>query len=297
LTLHLLAPAKLNLVLEITGKREDGYHEIRSIMQSIGLCDRVTLSPSPALELIVSGPEARGAPGDITQNLGYRAAVALQQAAGLCHLGARIELEKQIPAAAGLGGGSSDAAAVLRGLYELWDVDMSFSEFVQLAAGLGSDVPFFFDCGTQLVEGRGEELTPLPDAESPREFTLFTSDIALEDKTRRMYAALSPADFSNGDRTAAAAEAIWRGEPVGSLYNTFDRAVAAVFPTIGAAMARCRDAGIEVIAAGAGPSFFAAVLRDDLSSSLVAGLERDFGLIARAVRALSSADALAVEES
>jgi 4-diphosphocytidyl-2-C-methyl-D-erythritol kinase len=296
-TLHLLAPAKLNLVLEVIGKREDGYHEVRSIMQSIDLCDRLTLSPAPTLELIVGGPEARGAPEDVTQNLAYRAAVALQQAAGLSHLGARIELEKQIPAAAGLGGGSSDAAAVLRGLYELWDVDMSFSEFVQLAAGLGSDVPFFFDCGTQLVEGRGEELTPLPDAESPREFTLFTSDLAVEDKTRRMYAALSAADFSNGDRTTAAAEAIWRSEPAGSLYNTFDRAVAAVFPTVGAAMARCRDAGIDVIAAGAGPSFFTALGRDELPASLVAGLEGDFGLTTRAVRALSSADALAVEES
>ncbi len=295
MTLHLLAPAKLNLTLEVLGKRDDGFHEISSIMQTIDLCDRVRLSDAPDLQLIVSGPEASGVPEDPTHDLAYRAAIALQQAAGIS-LGARIELDKQIPAGAGLGGGSSDAAAVLRGLYELWDVEISFSEFAELAAGLGSDVPFFLDGGTQAVAGRGEELTPLPDAQGPRDFTLFTSNVTVADKTRRMYGALQPTDFSDGERSDMMTAAIWRAEPVTDLFNAFDRAVAEVFPSIAAAMQHCRDAGLPVITAGAGPSFFAPVPFGLVPEARVQSLHTDNGITARACRALSSVDALAVTE-
>ncbi|MGE0059196.1 MAG: 4-(cytidine 5'-diphospho)-2-C-methyl-D-erythritol kinase [Dehalococcoidia bacterium] len=295
MTLHLLAPAKLNLTLEVLGKRDDGYHEVSSIMQTIDLCDRVRLSLASDLQLIVTGPEASGVPEEPAQDLAYRAAVALQKTAGIS-LGARIEVEKQIPAGAGLGGGSSDAAAVLRGLYELWDVEVSFSEFVELAATLGSDVPFFLDGGTQAVGGRGEELTPLPDAAGPRDFTLFTSPLTVPDKTRRMYGALRLADFSDGERTAMMTAAVWRGEPVSELCNAFDHAVAEVFPAIGAAMQRCRNAAVHVIAAGAGRSFFAPVAFDLVPPKLVQSLLADYGITAHTCSALSSADALAVTE-
>src|SRR5687767_2318763 len=115
MTLILLAPAKLNLTLEVLGKRTDGYHEIASVMQTIDLVDTLRIDAADALTLDVQGEEAGGVPADVERNLVYRAAVALREAAGRPQLGAHIQLRKQVPAGAGLGGGSSDASATLRG--------------------------------------------------------------------------------------------------------------------------------------------------------------------------------------
>jgi 4-diphosphocytidyl-2-C-methyl-D-erythritol kinase len=293
LSLQLIAPAKLNLTLEVLGKREDGYHEIRSVMQTIDVYDRLTLSPGASIGLFVSGPEAAGVPEDPTRDLAYRAAVALRDATGRTDLGARIELEKRIPAGAGLGGGSSDAAAVLRGLNRLWELGLD-DRLPEIAASLGSDVAFFLKGGTALVSGRGETVEPREDLRL--DLVLFTPhDTEMPDKTKRMYGALRPEDYSDGSRTQALLEA--RHDAGRQFFNSFDRAIAEMAPAVGAAMRRCLDAGVPVIAAGAGPSFFTPTAFDRVPASLISALESEYGITARACRTLSSAEALATLEA
>ena len=135
--LELIAPAKLNYVLEITGRRQDGYHDIVSLMQTISIADRVVLSDAPDIEIEVTGEELLGVPLEGPRNLAYAAAHALAEATGLSDTGVHIELDKQVPAGMGLGGGSSDAAAVLRGLNRLWDLQLTHAELTAIGAAIG----------------------------------------------------------------------------------------------------------------------------------------------------------------
>jgi 4-diphosphocytidyl-2-C-methyl-D-erythritol kinase len=154
------APAKLNLGLEVVRRRPDGFHDLRTVFQAIDLCDDLWLRErrEPGLGLAVEGPEPVPAG---SENLVARAGALLarRRAPGR---GAEILLTKRIPAGAGLGGGSSDAAATLVALEALWGLDPDPEERARLALELGSDVPFFLLGGTALGEGRGEILTPLP---------------------------------------------------------------------------------------------------------------------------------------
>lgn len=151
------AKAKINLTLDILGKRDDGYHEVEMVMQSIDLADIVTLED--AEDIIVETDLAELA--DDRTNLAYRAAELLRDTYGEGR-GAHIRIEKKIPLAAGLAGGSSDAAAVLLGLNELWGLGRTMDELTALGARLGSDVPFCMIGGTMLATGRGEILTKAP---------------------------------------------------------------------------------------------------------------------------------------
>lgn len=156
--LTLKAYAKINLALDVLYKRPDGYHEVAMIMQSVSLADTVTLTSQPGdIELSVDIP---GLPAD-TSNLAYKAAVLMKEYTAPGQ-GVRISLKKNIPLAAGLAGGSADAAAVLKGLNTLWKLNLSLDELSKLAAKLGSDVPFCLYNGTMLATGRGELLAPLP---------------------------------------------------------------------------------------------------------------------------------------
>ncbi len=156
--LMIQAPAKINLSLDITGKRPDGYHTLRSIFQTVGLYDTLSLrktEPEAPMQLSCHDPEV---PCD-ARNLIWKAAAALL---GENPRGLSVHLEKRIPSQAGLGGGSSDCAAALRGIRELFSLSVSDAELHEIAARLGADVPFFLCGGTVLCEGIGEILTPLP---------------------------------------------------------------------------------------------------------------------------------------
>lgn len=146
------APAKINLTLRILGKRPDGFHELESLMQMVGLADTLTIDDADTLIFTCSEPALES-----EKNLVVRAARAI-----LSRLespqGARIHLEKTIPAQAGLGGGSSDAAAALLALNEFWELRLPQDELINIAASLGSDVPFFLDGPTAIARGRGERL-------------------------------------------------------------------------------------------------------------------------------------------
>jgi 4-diphosphocytidyl-2-C-methyl-D-erythritol kinase len=164
------APAKLNLFLKILGKRGDGYHELETLMVSVGLYDTLVFSddPSGAVQLLCrdGGPQqgrafSRELPGTGSDNLVVQAATLLKQISRTSH-GARIELVKRIPMAAGLAGGSSDAAAALWGLNRLWDLRLSIADLTILAARLGSDIPFFLSSSSAAIcRGRGEMVEPL----------------------------------------------------------------------------------------------------------------------------------------
>ena len=148
--LTIRAFAKINLTLEVLGKRANGYHEVATVMQTIDLCDELTLEPSSGVSLRCSDPAL-----ETTDNLVLRAANLLREHAG-GDSGAGMYLRKSIPVAAGLGGGSSDAAAALVGLRELWNLEEAVPDLRPLAAALGSDVPFFLSGGTAIAEGRGD---------------------------------------------------------------------------------------------------------------------------------------------
>ncbi|RED51266.1 4-(cytidine 5'-diphospho)-2-C-methyl-D-erythritol kinase [Aestuariispira insulae] len=156
-----VAPAKVNLYLHVTGRRDDGYHLLDSLVVFTEFGDRVTVSPAPDLTLSVGGPFAAAIPngGD---NLVLRAARALQQAAGVT-AGAAIHLEKFIPVAAGVGGGSADAAAVLKTLMRLWELTLEQGRLEALALALGADVPVCLESRSAYMGGIGEDLTAAPD--------------------------------------------------------------------------------------------------------------------------------------
>jgi 4-diphosphocytidyl-2-C-methyl-D-erythritol kinase len=150
--------AKVNLALAVLGRRADGYHEIRTVYQAIDLCDRLELRPHRTLQLECKGLD--GVP--VQDNLVWKAAVALSRQISPGQ-GAHIYLSKTIPPGSGLGGGSSNAAAALLGLCRLWQIELEPEALLDIAAGLGSDVPFFLFGGTALGVGRGEEIYPLPE--------------------------------------------------------------------------------------------------------------------------------------
>jgi 4-diphosphocytidyl-2-C-methyl-D-erythritol kinase len=161
--MHALAPAKLNLGLRIVGRRADGYHELESVFVPLDLADALEIeiapAPRPEVALALAG-DAAGVPADAS-NLAARAGAAFLAAAGLARA-LRIRLEKRIPAAAGLGGGSSDAGAVLRALAAHFPGALPPDALAQLALRLGADVPYFLAPGPARVRGIGERIEPLP---------------------------------------------------------------------------------------------------------------------------------------
>ncbi|MBP2257124.1 4-(cytidine 5'-diphospho)-2-C-methyl-D-erythritol kinase [Virgibacillus alimentarius] len=153
------APAKINLSLDILGKRDDGYHEVEMIMTTIDLSDRIELHPLDQDRIDVS-LESRYVPND-ERNLAFKAAQIFKTMYNI-EKGVHIKIEKSIPVSAGLGGGSSDAAAVLRGLNRLWSMNIPTEELAALGAHIGSDVPFCVHNSTAIAKGRGERIEKLP---------------------------------------------------------------------------------------------------------------------------------------
>ena len=153
------AHAKINLTLDVTGKRDDGYHLLKMVMQSVSLCDTVTLTKtgSPGIALTCSAPHIPCGEG----NIAYKAAALFCSRTGISP-GVSIHIEKRIPSQAGLGGGSADGAAVLAGMDLLFETGLSEDELCDLGVQIGADVPFCIRGGTLLCEGIGEVLTPVP---------------------------------------------------------------------------------------------------------------------------------------
>ncbi|MHC1578817.1 MAG: 4-(cytidine 5'-diphospho)-2-C-methyl-D-erythritol kinase [Dehalococcoidia bacterium] len=249
--LTVYAPAKVNLVLEVLGK-DDDYHRICSIVQSIDLCDVLNLELDEEMRFECDEPSLRG------DNLVTRAALLVKESTK-CDLGARIQLRKHIPWGVGLGGGSSDAAATLLALNDLWRLRLSVPELVELASRLGSDVPFFIWKGTALVEGRGEKVTPLPSLPATSFVLLMPPLRKIRDKTKQMYGNLRVVDFTAGDSVEAARMSLAQGKSPDpeAMFNVFEKVAPDFFPGLDKYRKVLKEAGAPgVYLAGSGPCLF-----------------------------------------
>ncbi len=249
--LTVYAPAKINLVLEVLGK-DDGYHRISSIIQSIDLCDILNFQPDEEIRFVCNEPSLKH------DNLVTKAATLLKESTK-CSLGARIELRKHIPWGMGLGGGSSDAAATLVALNELWGLGLSLSELVRLASKLGSDVPFFIHKGTALVEGKGEKVTPLPSLPATSFVLLVPPLLKISGKTKQMYSNLHVADFTGGEFVQRALASLRQGNAIDHdlVFNVFEKVAFDFFAGLDRYRKTLKEAGAPgVYLAGSGPCLF-----------------------------------------
>jgi 4-diphosphocytidyl-2-C-methyl-D-erythritol kinase len=277
------APAKLNLFLEITRKRPDGYHDLESLMAAIDLFDTLELrSATGTRDLSPAKPGFTAAPSDgvITlecdpptlsagpDNLVHKAAIALRTHTGRTGLGAHIRLTKRIPTQAGLGGGSSDAAAALAGLNQIWKLGLTRAELLAIAASIGSDVAFFLTPPAAWCEGRGEVVTPEPPG-GPLNFVLVCPPIGLG--TAGVYKRLAvPSAPVSGD---ALRQAFRSGDPEklgAALFNRLEEPAFALEPLVGRIrhrLAACGPCG--ALMSGSGSAVFA-VCRDRAHAVAVA---------------------------
>lgn len=253
-TLRVRAYAKVNLTLEVLGRRPDGYHQVATVLQTIGLWDDLFFSPLPqGIEVECSEPSLGG-----QDNLVYQAASLLQRETGVSR-GVRIVVHKTIPVAGGLGGGSSDAAAALKGLVRLWGLSLPGERLHSLSACLGSDVPFFLRGGTALAQGRGEHITPLPPLRETW-FVLLSPPFGDAGKTARLFRLLKPHHWNDGSRTRALVNALREGRPLRDalLFNTFEAVAQDAFPGLDAYWKGLEEAtGSPAHLSGAGPSLYA----------------------------------------
>jgi 4-diphosphocytidyl-2-C-methyl-D-erythritol kinase len=218
------APAKINLSLDVLGRRSDGYHELRSVIQAISLYDVLVLQTGrEESRVIVSDPAMTGSDYSLID----RAIAAMHEYAQVSTT-ITYKLLKRIPSAAGLGGGSSDAAAALLGMNRLLQLGLTRAQLAEIGAHLGSDVPFFLYGGTALVEGRGERITPL---EGRRQRWVLLANAGVPISTRMVFEALQPQDYSSRDASGVVLAGLRAGEiTVGR--NHLIGPVFRLFPTV-----------------------------------------------------------------
>ena len=249
--LEVSAFAKINLTFEVLGRRPDGYHEVVTILQTIDLADRLEVRPSLELRVECDAPDLNG-----DANLVWQAAAKLAQRAQI-RPEAHILVRKRIPIGMGLGGGSSDAAAALMALNEIWQLALTRAELSEIAAELGSDVPFFLHGGIALAHGRGEQIVPLPDL--PRlTGVLVCPPATIPEKTARMYSRLTQAYYSDGGATRRMVEGLAGGEFVTDMmHNAFEGIAFEVFPGLAEVRQQLSlTAGARPHLSGAGPALF-----------------------------------------
>ena len=248
--------AKINLTLDVLGKRSDGYHELATIMQMVDLYDTLCLTLINTNEVTIASTRTELNSSD---NLAVRAAQAIRTHFSL-RQGVNIELHKRIPMAAGLGGGSSNAAAVLLALRAWWQLPLPDEDLLMLAATLGSDVPFFLTKGLALCKGRGEILTPLPTywPASMRWLLLIKPQISVS--TADVFRHLPVNDYTDGVHTQAVYTVLLaKGEPLREdVYNGLERGVMARYPEVAQAHEAILNAGASFVRlSGSGPTLFA----------------------------------------
>ena len=277
----MVAPAKVNLSLRVRGLRADGYHEIATVFHAVSLVDEITVTPgAPGTGRVVvtTGEPSATVPGG-DDNIAAKAAVALADHAGLPSPDVVIDIAKSVPVAAGMAGGSADAAATLIGLRRLWRLDVSDTELADIAAALGSDVPFSLLGGTALGAGRGESVTPVL---TGGELHWVVALIDAQLSTPRVYAewdrlvaagSVAPAPDSEG-LDAPLLGALRRGDPheIGpDLVNDLQPAAGALLPSLHAVLESGRELGaIAGLVSGSGPTCVFLARDRDAAISLAA---------------------------
>jgi 4-diphosphocytidyl-2-C-methyl-D-erythritol kinase len=285
---RLIAPAKINLLLEIVGDRPDGFHELVMVLQSIDLADHIDLKPlmGDRIKLHCDHPQV---PLD-ENNLAYRAAKLMQD----CfpgHGGVDITIQKNIPIGAGLAGGSTNGAAVLVGLDLMWNLGLAQGELYRLAAKLGSDMPFCISGGTALALGRGEELSPLTDLD--RLYAVLAKYRSLSVSTPWAYQtyraqfsdtyAQTPAEQDQRRRTGpsvAMLGAIAHRSPqeIGrALHNDLEKVVLSHHPQV-AQLRECmaQNSALGGMMSGSGPTVFALTESKDEAEQIAAQVKTEF---------------------
>ena len=284
--LTLKAYAKINLTLEVLGRRDDGYHEVATIMQTVDLHDTVRLTLADDITLICDNPALES-----PDNLAYKAARLLQQESGYTG-GAHISIDKGIPVSAGLGGGSSDAAATLNGLNDLWRLDMTPAQLETIAAQLGSDVPFLLKGGTAIGLGRGERIRRLPAADV-QWLVVVTPDVQhkgeVPSKTAALYGMLTPSNYTRGFLTRKLEARIRGGGdvPAQFLFNVFDDIAFEAYPGLEHCWNTFTELGArEIHLSGSGPSIYTLVPRREVGTAIHLLLRHKHGMNAHLVSAI-----------
>lgn len=249
--INITAHAKINLTLSVLGRRADGYHELDTIMHTISLADSVEMVKADQLSLFI---EEGTAPAG-KENLMMRAAVLFFEETGI-RGGAAMRLWKRIPTEAGLGGGSADAAAVLRGLNRLYGSPFSLSELAKCAATIGADVPFCVMGGAARCLGIGEIMTPLPAWEG-LSLLIVRPDVSVS--TKEAYAALDRSGGERRNKTDAAEKALREQNfpaLAASLSNDFESALFPSTPVLAETAAELKKWGFPTMMTGSGSAFF-----------------------------------------
>jgi len=263
------APAKINLSLDVLYKRPDGYHEVEMIMTTIDLADRIELCSLPDDEIRIHALN-RYVPND-RRNLAYQAAKLIKDKLKI-KKGVKIIIDKTIPVAAGLAGGSSDAAAVLRGLNKLWNLGLSFEELAGLGAEIGSDVPFCVYGGTALARGRGEKITELPPP-PPCWVVLAKPDIGVS--TADIYSRLDVSTITHPN-TEAMMEAIKNRDFEGickNVGNVLEEVTLKLYPQVASIKEYMLRFGADAaLMSGSGPTVYALVRHDSRMQRIYNGL-------------------------
>lgn len=268
--LSIKAPAKINLALDVLRKREDGYHDVDMIMTTIDLADRVDIRPVASGGIYVS-TTAGFLPED-ERNLAYQAAHLFQQRFAIKQ-GVAIHITKNIPVAAGLAGGSSDAAAVLRGLNRLWQTHLAVDELAELGAAIGSDVAFCVYGGTARATGRGEKIERLP-SPPPCWVVLARPEEAVS--TKETYEALNLSNKGPApdiERMKAAIISRNYEEICRHLGNVLEKVTIPRLPEIGQIKRQMTRLGADgVLMSGSGPTVFGFTLHESRARKIYNGL-------------------------
>lgn len=246
-SLKIKANAKVNLSLSVLGKREDGYHELDTVMQSISLYDTVYIEKSD--KIAVECGEFGG-----EDNIAFKTAAAFFKASGI-NAGADIKIEKRIPSAAGMGGGSADAAAVLVGLDKLYEAKLSYEKLLKIAVKLGADVPFLIRGGTARAKGIGEILEPIKPIGGC--YFLIAKGES-KPSTGEMFRLLDSADYNKPDieKTATAINS----QDMVSLLASMDNSFAALWRESRIKAELLKTDADAVSLSGSGPAWFAVYL-------------------------------------
>lgn len=267
------AYAKINLGLRILGKRSDGYHEVSMIMQSVGLSDEVIITEGNGIE-ISTNIEGLSCGKD---NLAYKAAALLAERYNIVP-NVHIILNKKIFMAAGLAGGSSDAAAVLRGLNRYWNLNLYDDRLETLAAELGSDVPFCINGGSAIAKGRGEIILPLPDM--PENYVVLAKPKNLDVSTAWVYKNYNPQRVVNNPGIWQIAEKITCGAKAMMPYmgNALETVTIPAHPQIALIKTAMLKAGAYfAMMSGSGPTVFAFADNKEIAEKIVEAL-KDFNV-------------------
>lgn len=263
------APAKINLALDVLFKRPDGYHEVEMIMTTVDLADRIELKEIKGNHIQILSHN-RFVPDD-HRNLAYQAAFILKERFGI-NKGVSITIEKNIPVAAGLAGGSSDAAATLRGLNRLWKLGLSMDELAEIGAEIGSDVSFCVYGGTALARGRGEKITHLP---APPKCWVILAKPTIGVSTADIYKRLQTSKMEHPDvpgMITAIMENNYHDVCQG-LGNVLEQVTLQLYPEVANIKDQMKTFGADsVLMSGSGPTVFGLVEHDSRMQRIYNGL-------------------------